>query len=344
MHRRGHPSAQLRLVLLVTVVLVGSAAAACGTPSPGQRPAPLAMVGSQGSPVDRVDDSTVHDPSITEADGAYYLFSTGVLDPQDPGGIAVHRSVRSLAGPWESLGAIPLPEWTRRYAVNHLWAPHVSRSESTYYLYYAASSFGSNHSAIGVASTQTPGNLTSWVDHGPMLTSDTPDDFNAIDPMVVQAQGQWWITYGSFWSGIKLRRLLDMTHADDTKTYSLAARPSVQNGPIEAPAIVEHDGWYYLFVSWDYCCKGSDSTYRTVVGRSESIAGPYVDRDGTPMTDGGGTTVLESAGSQVGPGGGDVFQSNGKTYFVYHYYNAEAAGTPALQVREVSWVDDWPNL
>lgn len=343
MAKRGRQSAHLRMVVLVTVALVG-AATACGGPPSARRPALLAMVGSQGAPVDRVDDSTVHDPSIAETDGAYYLFSTGVLDPQDPGGIAVHRSAGSLAGPWESLGAIALPQWTRGYAVNHLWAPHVTQSGATYYLYYAASSFGSNHSAIGVASTKTPGDLTSWVDHGPIITSDTADDFNAIDPMVVRAQGHWWITYGSFWSGIKLRRLLDMTHADDAETYSLAARPSVQNGPIEAPAILEHDGWFYLFVSWDYCCKGTESTYRTVVGRSKDVTGPYLDRDGALMSDGGGTTALESAGNQVGPGGGDVFQTKGTAYYVHHYYDARVAGTPTLQVREITWMDGWPHL
>jgi hypothetical protein len=45
---------------------------------------------------------------------------------------------------------------------------------------------------------------------------------------------------------------------------------------------VERDGWFYLFASFDFCCRGADSTYYTVVGRSKAVAGPYVDRDGKP--------------------------------------------------------------
>ena len=34
---------------------------------------------------------------------------------------------------------------------------------------------------------------------------------------------------------------------------------------IEAPFIMKHGGYYYLFVSWDYCCRGIKSNYRVAV-------------------------------------------------------------------------------
>jgi len=105
-----------------------------------------------------------------------------------------------------------------------------------------------------------------------------------------------WLVFGSFWSGIKLRRLDDRTGAaGPARLYSLAMRRRPEGAPpaprglppeweaIEAPFIVRHGGFYYLFVSWDLCCRGVDSTYRTVVGRSRRITGPYVDDKGVSM-------------------------------------------------------------
>ena len=57
---------------------------------------------------------------------------------------------------------------------------------------------------------------------------------------------------------------------------------------IEAPFILKHDGWYFLFVSWDYCCQGSKSTYQVAVGRSKAVEGPYYDPQGIDMRYGGG--------------------------------------------------------
>lgn len=116
---------------------------ACTAPAGGPT-GRVQMTQWSGAAADGVDD-TVHDPGVVDVDGTYYLFSTGHLDPADPGGISVRRSKGSLGGPWEPVGALPLPKWTRAYQINHLWAPHVTRRGGTYYLYYAASSFGTNH-------------------------------------------------------------------------------------------------------------------------------------------------------------------------------------------------------
>ena len=116
----------------------------------------------------------------------------------------------------------------------------------------------------------------------------------------------------------------------------------------ENPTIAFHDGYYYLFVSWDYCCRSVESDYRTIVGRSPSLTGPYVDADGVPLLDAkGGTEILRGYNEFVGAGGGDLLMDkNGRSgYFVNHYYDATDGGAPRLNVRKLTWGrDGWPVI
>ena len=128
----------------------------------------------------------------------------------------------------------------------------------------------------------------------------------------------------------------------DTRLYSLASRGG---GPIEAPAIVYRDGSYYLFVSFDFCCRGADSTYKIMVGRSQTITGPYVDRNSKPMDQGGGTLILESKDRYHGPGGQVVYLDNGTYRLAHHYYDALDNGAPKLQIHDLAWTSDgWPTV
>ena len=152
--------------------------------------------------------------------------------------------------------------------------------------------------------------MAGWT-RGLVLESKATDNFNAIDPAyIADAQGHGWLAFGSFWDGIKMRRLDDRTgmlSAADTKLYSLARRAN-GSGPrtesteglgyhvnglppdseaIEAPSLIQHGGYFYLFTSWDLCCRGAKSTYHTVLGRSKSVTGPYVDESGKALLDGG---------------------------------------------------------
>ncbi|WP_338073655.1 arabinan endo-1,5-alpha-L-arabinosidase [Kineococcus siccus] len=330
--------------VLGLALVAGSATAADAGPRGHGKPlsGKLAMTGDVGNYVAGVVDDPVHDPTLFLDGKTPYVFSTGVLNPDDPGGIFARRSTGTLAGPWQSLGEIPLPAWTRAYGVQHLWAPHVVERGGVFHLYYSASSFGTNKSAIGLATTRTPGDLDSWVDQGPILTSQPGDDFNAIDPDVYQAGGTWYIAFGSFWSGIKVQELEDMRTPVGPRT-SLASNPVVPPNAIENPQVFRHGGWWYLTASWDFCCQGVNSTYKTVVGRSKSPTGPFVDRSGDPMTEGGGDVLLSRRGNQVGTGALDVVEQRGRTYAVHHYYDADAGGITRMQVREVEWdAQGWP--
>ena len=339
-------AAVLGVVLAASVTSTAAATPARGDdPDRGGPPltGKLDMFGDIGEFVPGVVDDPVHDPTLFSDGGTYYVFSTGILDPDDPGGIYARRSTGSLAGPWESLGAIALPRWTLDYDVQHLWAPHVVEHAGTFYLYYSASSFGTNRSAIGLMTTRTPGDLDSWVDQGPILTSEPGDDYNAIDPMVFRGtRGQWYIAFGSFWSGIKLQRLDRDLRTPVGEVESLARNPIVPPNAIENPQVFRHGRYWYLTASWGFCCRGVDSTYRTIVGRATDPDGPYVDKEGVPLAEGGGTVLLDARGDQVGTGALDVLQDRGRLYAVHHYYDADTGGTVRMQIREVEWEDGWP--
>jgi arabinan endo-1,5-alpha-L-arabinosidase len=111
---------------------------------------------------------------------------------------------------------------------------------------------------------------------------------------------------------------------------------------IEAPFIFKKDKYYYLFVSFDYCCRGEKSTYKMVVGRSEKVMGPYADRDGVPMNLGGGSTVLEGDKNWNGVGHNGTYNFNGTDYLVFHGYDAADKGKSKLRIEKINWVNDWP--
>jgi arabinan endo-1,5-alpha-L-arabinosidase len=192
-----------------------------------------------------------------------------------------------------------------------------------------------------------------------VFRSRLEDDFNAIDPNVVfDDQGRGWLSFGSFWSGIKMRRIDPKTGllaSEDIKLYSLASRKRPANPPpnppglpgdwqaVEAPFVVHHEGYYYLFVSWDLCCRGTKSNYRTMIGRSRKVTGPYVDEKGMPMMEGGGTPLLVGNKRWIGPGGESVLQQKDGDIMVYHAYDGKT-GQAWLQISTISWQDGWPHV
>jgi arabinan endo-1,5-alpha-L-arabinosidase len=179
-----------------------------------------------------------------------------------------------------------------------------------------------------------------------IIQSQPSDNWNAIDPSVTfDANGVPWLAFGSFWDGIKMRRIDANTGklaTEDTTLYGLASRGG---GAIEAPAITYHDGYYYLFVSFDFCCRGVQSTYKIMVGRARSITGPYVDREGTSMSLGGGSLVVAGDDRYAGSGGESVFLDGGAARLVYHAYDKLLNGMPQLQIRDLIWSNDgWPAV
>jgi arabinan endo-1,5-alpha-L-arabinosidase len=274
----------------------------------------------------------------------------------DAEGLVAVRTSTDLLN-WTYRGPVfsAIPAWAAAAipGTGGIWAPDISKRNGQYRLYYAVSTFGSNHSAIGLTTNTSldPASPQSgWTDQGEVIESRGSDDYNAIDPNVFDDdQGREWLVFGSFWSGIKAIALDPATGKQltgDTTVHALAERPAPD--AIEGAYVFGHGGYYYLFASFDFCCRGANSTYYTVVGRSTDPLGPYVDRDGREMLQGGGTTVLTSGqgdGSRyVGRGHVALLHDDDGDYIVYHAYDTQQNGVPTLRIRRVAWSSDgWPE-
>ncbi len=287
-------------------------------------------------------DVRVHDPStIVRCNDEYWLFSTGH-------GIASWRS-NDLQDWQRGPRVVPkMPGWVKQVVPQqrgHYWAPDVVFRDGKYWLYYSVSSFGKNRSAIALATNVTldPEDANfNWVDRGIVIESERSDNFNAIDPAVVQtSDGQLWMSFGSFWSGLKLIQLNPESGKllDEAPMHSIA-----KSQEIEAPYIYERDGWFYLFVNHGLCCRGEESTYEIRVGRSRSVTGPYIDRNDVALLEGGGTLVLASERDVVGPGHAGIVTRNEKSWLGCHVYDAADRGKSKLALVPLSWdADGWPQ-
>ena len=104
-------------------------------------------------------------------------------------------------------------------------------------------------------------------------------------------------------------------------------------------------GYFYLFTSFDQCCSGVNSTYNIRVTRAINPTRTFLDQDGVPALEGGGTLLLGTDGRRIGPGHQSVLKDGDKTWLVYHYYDAQNNGTPTLGVSPLYFTSDqWPYV
>jgi arabinan endo-1,5-alpha-L-arabinosidase len=319
----------------------------------------VAMTDAIGAPTAETNphDGLLHgapDPTgvaITNAAGdtVYYVAATGR-------GVKLLRSTDLQH--WQPVGHVfeqSVPDWARREVpgTRGIWAPDLSYHNGLYHLYYSVSTFGSQRSVIGLAvnkSLDPASDDYHWQDRGKVIESNPEDyDFNAIDPaLLVDEEGRWLLFWGSYWSGLKVVEVDPATGnpKSDAKIKAVAARPDVASHAIEAPFVIFHDGFYYLFASWDACCDGADSTYKVVVGRSREATGPYVDADGRPMLEGGGTILLANSDRWRGPGHNGVITTDAGQWMVHHTYDLRNLDAQRiLQVRPMTWTEDgWPEV
>lgn len=311
-----------------------------------------------GCQAEQAKQVSIHDPVMAKEGDTYYLFSTGP-------GITIYNSEDMVH--WQRQGRAfeGQPDWAKDVAPEfngHLWAPDIiyNEDEEKWYLYYSVSAFGKNTSGMGVTTTPTldpESEEYGWEDQGMVIQSvPNRDMWNAIDPnVIVDEQGEAWFSFGSFWGGMKMFKLNEdwTAPAEPQEWYTIAKRErsilvdDTEAGPaqIEGPFIFKHGDYYYQFVSWGLCCRGEDSTYHMVVGRSKDVTGPYVDKEGTPMNKGGGTVILKGNDEWYGVGHNSAYTFDGKDYLVFHAYEAADNGLQKLKIAEIQWTDDgWPEI
>lgn len=297
----------------------------------------------------------VHDPVMIKQDSVYYLFATGGGSASSTDMKIWKRGPRVFEKP---------PEWITQDIIpgfrgGGYWAPDIQYVNGIYYLYYSYSAFGKNTSAIGVATNKTlhPDDPDfKWIDHGPVIQSVPNRDFwNAIDANLVMAGEQGWLAFGSFWGGIKLVKLAPdlLSIAKPEVWYTIARRPRTfelddtdpGDGPVEGAFIYKRSQYFYLFISVDYCCRGVNSTYKVLVGRSSKVEGPYLDREGKSLSDGGGSLIAAGNEYWAGVGHSGHYDFDGVSYMIMHGYDKLDNGRSKLIIREMKWDSDgWPSI
>jgi len=293
------------------------------------------------------DIAPAHDPDIAKEGDWYYVFLTGH-------GVPIRRS-QDLAH-WEEIGSVfeePHPAWIDAYDwVNegdHLGAPDIEFFDDRWHVYYHSHRFATNNAITGHAWNVTldPDSPDyAWVDDGLVMSSNDVDHtYSVLDAnAVVDENGDPWMTFGSFWDGVQITRLDAASGApvDDESSQLLAGRDPWFLG-VEASSTAHHDGHWYLFVSWGFCCQGVDTKYEIRVGRSPTITGPYLDRDGNDMLVNGGSLLLGAHDQVIGPGSGDVLVTDDDSVLVHHWYDRDNDGETTFGVRPLLWSPDgWP--
>lgn len=298
-----------------------------------------------------VFEPTMADPSIIRhSDGGgdvFYVYGTEdhwyhEAERHDTHGLQYMPIAKSrdLVG-WEYVGEVfdTKPDWKDS---GGLWAPDIAAYDDRYYLYYAYSDWGGDNPGIGVATADHPEG--PFEDQGKLFDSEEIGVDNSIDPYFIVDGDTPYLFWGS-WHGIWGVELTDDGLEVAGEPFRIAA-----DDHFEAPWIIERDGYYYFFGSNGHCCNGRDSNYHVVVGRADSLEGPYENRDGEPLTENPGTRILESGDAFLGPGhNATVRDDAGTDWLVYHAYHADEIwinDTPrrALMIDPIRWEDGWPTI
>ncbi|MEI8042066.1 MAG: arabinan endo-1,5-alpha-L-arabinosidase, partial [Verrucomicrobiota bacterium] len=189
----------------------------------------LAFLASAAAPWPSLRGSlSIHDPStVIKCKDKYYVFGTSTT-----GGLVASKSSTDRVF-WSSGPAVfsSAPTWVTNAVpgANRVFgAPDIIYLNGQYYLYYIVSIIGTQTSAVGLATSPTldPSDPSyAWTDRGPVLVSSAADPYNALDPsLTLDASGNLWMAFGSYWGGLYLVQLSTATGlriAANSPTYPL---------------------------------------------------------------------------------------------------------------------------
>ncbi len=316
----------------------------------------------------------VHDPSLRRVGDYYYMYSTDAIffprrhdghrpsGPRPKMGFLQMRRSPDLVN-WEFLGwafdSIPA-EGAKWVADNNngrgpgnIWAPYMipGPDGTTFRLYYCVSAFGKKTSAICLAEAPSPEG--PWEHKGIVVRTNNDTPMNAIDPsVVIDADGRYWMHYGSYFGGlycVELEPSTGFTLADGDLGHLVARRANYVKDNLEAPEIiyVPEQQRYYYFGSYDPLM----TTYNVRVARGEIAQGPFTDFFGKEISD---TTnnfpILTSPyrfENHVGWAGtghcGVVTDGDGRYFMAHQGRLAPSYQMMDLHLREIFFTPDgWP--
>lgn len=282
-----------------------------------------------------VSRKSLPDPTVIKAsDGFFYLYAT-----EDIRNIPIHKSVDLVN--WELIGTAFTNDTRPNFEPGGgLWAPDINFINGKYVLYYSMSVWGGEWTCgIGVATSDYPEG--PFTDHGKLFRSNEIDVKNSIDPFYMEENGKHYLFWGSF-RGIYA---IELT-GDGLSLKTGAEKQQTAGTAYEGVYIHKKDNWYYLFASIGSCCEGLKSTYTTVVGRSDSLMGPYLDKSGKSMNRNHHEIVIRGNKRFVGTGHNSeiVYDKEGKSWILYHAYDVNGSSGRLLMLDEVQWKNGWPYV
>ena len=282
-----------------------------------------------------VIDYSLPDPSIIKGeDGYFYLYAT-----EDIRNLPIHRS-KDLVN-WEFVGTA-FTDATRPdfEPEGGIWAPDINKIGDKYVLYYSMSVWGGEWTCgIGCAVSDRPEG--PFKDCGMMFRSNGIKVQNSIDPFYIEDNGHKYLFWGSF-RGIYAIELSE----DGLSLKSGSSLVQIAGTAYEGTYIHKRGGYYYMFASIGSCCEGLKSTYTTVVGRSTSLFGPYLDKKGQSMMDNHHEILIHKNDSFVGTGhNSEIVSDNaGTDWLFYHAVSVANPDGRVLMLDKIDWIDGWPSV
>ncbi len=318
------------LSVLLSFVLV-TAATACN----GSKPQPEEKPDESGKYKNPVVAYSLPDPTVIKAsDGKFYLYAT-----EDTRNTPIHRSSDLVT--WEYLGTAFTDQTRPSFEPKGgIWAPDINLIDGHYVMYYSLSVWGGEWTCgIGAATSDKPEG--PFTDHGKILRSNEINVQNSIDPFYIEEGGKKFLFWGSF-RGIYAVEL----SADGLSIKPGAEKVQVAGTAYEGTYILKKEGFFYLFASIGTCCEGVNSTYTTVVGRSENLLGPYLNKAGQSMSENHHEVVIGKNDRFVGTGHNSeiVSDNEGKTWILYHAVDKTNPRGRVLMLDEVQWNSGWPYV
>lgn len=284
--------------------------------------------------------TSVPDPTVIRAnDGLYYMYGT-----EDIWNMPIFKSCDMVN--WAQVGTVFTGESRpTKPAGASLWAPEIRYIKGKYVIFYSLARWGDwDFSTIGYAIADKPeGPFTA---QGTIFNSGSIGVPNCIDEYFYEENGRYYMLCGSF-GGLFI---VELNVADDLSTMipKMSTKKQLAGSAYEAVALWKRNGYYYLFASIGSCCEGINSTYTTVVGRSENLRGPYITKSGHSMMNNAHEVLIARNDRYVGVGHCSILQEDDEknTWMFYHGYQvADGYGGRQIFLDRVFWDEnDWPYV